>query len=122
MVKDFIAKLLRPRDPKPGEIWWVRDEDLGISHGDHHPVLVVSGTRFQGGPARIAIGSSTRVPLPTDFVVDPEDCEWTSGLDKRTRFRLEEARRIPRDWLRQQIASLGEEKRKALLKVRSRAI
>ena len=89
-----------------------------------HPVLVVGGSQFKDGPIRIAPGSGSRRPVDPEIAlpVEPADCEPDAALTKHTRFRLNEARRIPLEKLRKRIAKLKPAKHKDLLMLKEHGL
>ncbi len=104
------------REPRFGEIWWVRNEDLGIAQPGSHPVLVLGGSKFKGGPVRIAPGSGSFRPTAEEVAlpVNPGDCDPETALNKHTRFRVHENRRISPEKLWKYIATLKAPKLKDL--------
>jgi len=112
------------RDPRFGEIWLVRNEDLGIPLEGLHLVLVLGGSSFKGGPVRIAPGSGSRRPAQDEIAlpVDPPDCDPATALTKHTRFRLNEARRIGREKLVRHVATLNEARLKELMILREQGL
>ena len=102
----------------------VHNQDLGIQLEGVHPVLVLGGSSFEGGPIRIAPGSGTRRPTQAEIAlpVNPSDCEPHDALTKHTRFRLNEARRIGREKLVKYVAKLNEGKLKELKLLREHGL
>lgn len=102
----------------------VRNEDLGIPLPGLHPVLVFGGSKFTGGPVRIAPGSGSKKPQDPEIAlpVDPSDCDPVTALTKHTRFRVNDVIRIPREALQRRIAKLKPPKHKDLLVLREHGL
>lgn len=125
-MRDLFRRIQRlarhEREPHQGDVWWVADADLGIltDTTTHHPVLVVRGLARRDGPVTIAPGSSHRDAGGIELVVDPEDCVPSTTLERRTRFRLDENRRIEQGALRRRLGVLNDAKIDELKTLRER--
>jgi hypothetical protein len=102
----------------------VDNADLGIPDPGRHPVLVIGGSSFQGGPVRIAPGSGSRTPSSQEIAlpVDPGDCDPENMLSKHTRFRINEARRLPVEKLRRRACRLKKPKLDELMMLRQHGL
>lgn len=129
-MTDFLASILkhltRPREPMPGELYWVENAVLGITSPTttHHPVLVIAGQNVKGGPVAIVPGSSTRKQRKGHVVleVSPADCETGGRLDVTTRFWVNEPQRIDVAKLGRPMGKLSEAKTAELLRLKGRII
>jgi hypothetical protein len=91
----------------------MRDADIGkLTSAEQHPVLVVGNPSYEGGSPRVAPGSGTKRPDAYEIalIVEPEDCEPGCTMSKRTRFRLNEARRVVPSTLFRRLGKLRPEK------------
>ena len=125
LVADLFKRFLNPKPPQIGEIWWVKDADLGIkTTADAHPVVIVGGPSFEGGPVRIAPGSSSLRPTDGEvaLLVGPGDCIPAGAVTKHTRFRMNEMRRLPAAVLAGRIGTLTPAKLEELRTLRATKI
>lgn len=100
------------------------DKDRGEDSEWEHPVLVVGGVSWVGGPVRIAPGSSSRPQAKGEvsLEVGPADCDPASTLSKQTRFRLNQSVRVDPGKLARKSGKLGPHKHAEMLALREQKI
>jgi hypothetical protein len=86
-----------------------------------HPVVVIGGSSFEGGPLRVAPGSSSRPDEPGLPIlrVSPADVEPVGCLSApETRFYVLDSERVAVEELGDRLGRLSPAKREELLEVR----
>jgi mRNA interferase MazF len=94
--------------PERGEIWFANlDPVRGHEQAGHRPVLIISATQFNQGPAGLAIV----VPLTTrdrgihyHVAIEPDE----AGVSRRSMIKCEDVRSIDQRRLTRRLGAVGD--------------